>query len=251
MTMRDDRARTRLLSFLNKCATWRPTRALIIDRDPLDAIWSEYQRQRASGGGSSWASSAPALDCGHSTTLRSLDRAAWARAALNLARSYAQAWASHGAFAARFGDDAVHVVSYEDLKASPRSCEATLRGALQWLDAPAPAARGDDDWAGAARAACGAKLGGHSLQRATVASSAAVAASDAWHSQALVCRVLRTIYHDVTKQPWLGLGAAPRAGRASTTRLARLLLSRVNGSRWWSECRADRTRGSSRSALPS
>ena len=218
------------VNFLAKCGTWRPTRALIVDRDPLDAIWSDYQRQEApksSWLGNVWSPSAVA-SCGHTSKLPSLDRAAWATAAMRLARTYVDTWASHASFAAHFGDDAVHVVAYEDLKASANSCQVTLLQALRWLDAPvATTAKSSDAdrWGAEARAACSSELSVHSMQRTpdnhsrVRNESFTVTAADAWRSKALVCCVLQTIRRNVGEETRLS-----HAGHI--TRLAQLLLSR-------------------------
>ena len=68
---------------------WRPRRALIIDRDPYAAMWSEYQREFQSGsnGGHSAAIGADELDVQH-----------WELRALEKASDYLAAWAGYEAW---------------------------------------------------------------------------------------------------------------------------------------------------------
>jgi hypothetical protein len=124
--------RRRLEHFGAKCARWRPRRALVVDREPLAAIWSEYQREWHGG-----------ANGGHVAAIRpgELDPLRWAVRALELARSYAAAWASYDAWLGALpGAEATLVVPFEKLT---RECEGTLRRMLRWLAPPAhpPATR--------------------------------------------------------------------------------------------------------------
>lgn len=196
------------LQFLCKCGKWRPRRALIVDRAPSDAIWSEYQRRQSTGGhGTSWVSIAGSGDdCGHASKLRELDQGMWRAAATGMAHEYVRAWKAHRAFAWRHGRNATMVIAFEELSDGGARCEAALRRAVEWLKLPAaPNVRSAREMADAARAACSrgaVAVASQSFRRPLASlhvgglvdsSSSVVNAAAAWREPELLCAVQRIL----------------------------------------------------------
>lgn len=109
-----------IAAFQRKCSTWRCSRALIVDRDPYDAILSSYVSAYAPN----FAAGAHELDVEH-----------FEAAALRLAADYTSAWATYTTFVRHLpaGEEQTLIVNVDELRAN---CPTALARALAWLAPP-------------------------------------------------------------------------------------------------------------------
>ncbi|KAG8460368.1 hypothetical protein KFE25_011859 [Diacronema lutheri] len=213
-------------NFLGKCARWRAERALVIDREPYGAIWSEFQRRFVEGDNGGHVARVRPAEFDERHWLRSAERAAAGYVAsitshLSFARDVGRAAGAAAAAAARGAtprdaaaataagaSGAVALVPFADLSAR---CEATLRRVLSWLAPPvgggvAGVAGGEAEGAYGWRIAQACNRTDRSIKRSAAAGHGAepyVRAADAW-SELAVCRVWAVLGHTAR-----ALGHAP------------------------------------------
>lgn len=111
------------------------SRAIIIDRHPLDAIYSEIQRRYALRAGGVQTSHTYRFT---KKILSNPNPRVWRRLChevLGLALDYVLSWKSYVQFIQKYGEDSVLLVRYEDLR-DPARQQDTLKKMLDFLDAP-------------------------------------------------------------------------------------------------------------------
>lgn len=200
-------------AYRSKCSTWRCSRALIVDRDPYDAILSSYVSTYAAN----FEGGADELDVDH-----------FESAALRLAADYTSAWATYTTFVRRIpsGERQTLVIDVDVLRAA---CPAAMGRVLAWLAPPLPPRSADPAVTAAQEAASADRLARacalaarrspdddrpRGPQRHAVPSSLNLTriARRAWRRQT-VCRVWSVIGHiarDLGHRPTLGMRCIDR-----------------------------------------
>jgi len=206
--------------YFRKCKAWRPRRALLLDREPFDAIWSEYQRRFV--GGDNGGHVARILES-------QWDDVGWLEAATNAAGSYVATWTSHRSFVNDVVSKSKHangkngarpsdvmlIVPFADMVVK---CEAILTRALEWLAPPVSATSVHNNrtrW-DVARA-CVRSDSAVKRPTASPEGEAYIDKARAW-SPLVVCRVWATLGHVATALGHAFPGQQKQSGPGCLTR---------------------------------